>query len=137
MSKLVLSIAVAIGLMVGFSGPAGAQAPPMDMSWAIQQQMMLQQQGDLAARQAAMAYYNQMLRLRMMGYTGPSLPTGVTPQSLQNSINQLNNSYQSYNQSAMQNSNRTSRAIQDYDLRAIRGCYLVNNYGTPHYVCPR
>jgi hypothetical protein len=99
-------------------------------------QSLLHITGQKAVEGSSQAYYNQMLRLRMMGYTGPSLPTGVTPQSLQNSINQLNNSYQSYNQSAMQNSNRTSRAIQDYDLRAIRGRYLVNTYGTPHYVCP-
>ena len=44
----------------------------------------------LAANNAAMTYYNYMLRLRQMGYTGPSLPTGVTPQSLQNSINAAN-----------------------------------------------
>jgi len=161
MKKMVLATVVALGMLIGFDGLAdaqsvgslyggcpmstgpGFQAPanpyqaPMDMSWAIRSQTALQYCGDRAAMNAAAAYYYQMQRLRAMGYTGPSLPTGVTNQSLQNSINALNAQYQRNNQSAMHNSDVTSRAVGDWDLRAIRGCvWTYDNYGHPYYLCP-
>lgn len=115
-------------LLTAFLVPstATAQAPPMDMSWAIQRQMVMQQHGDYTAHATAMAYYNYMVALRARGYTGPSLPTGVTTQSLQRSIQGANNAGQRYIQGGMSNSNRTSNAIYDYGMRAIRGCSLYN-----------
>jgi hypothetical protein len=77
MKKLVLATVVALGMLLGFDGPAGAQwaAPmgmgwgnpyqaPMDMSWAIQSQGMLQQYGDWAAMNAANTYLNYMNQIR-------------------------------------------------------------------------
>jgi hypothetical protein len=77
-----------------------------------------------------------MQQLRAMGYTGPSLPTGVTPESLRNSINAANQAGIDYNHAQMLNSQRRSNAIADYDLRAIRGCsYALDQYG--RLVCVR
>jgi hypothetical protein len=152
MKKLVLAMVVAFGMLLGFDGPAGAQwaAPmgmgwgnpyqaPMDMSWAIQSQGMLQQYGDWAAMNAANTYLNYMNQIRNNGYTGPSLPTGVTPQSLHGSIEALNRQYSVNNQSAMGNAHTTSQAIGDFDQRAIRGCIpTYDAYGRPYYyyACP-
>ena len=109
----------------------------MDMSWAIQSQMRNQMMGDQMAHATAMAYYNYMLRLRAMGYTGPSLATGVTTQSLENSINAANAATQGYIQASQVNSARTSNAVGDYDMRAVRGCYYAQDYyGRLGYVCP-
>ena len=114
-----------------------AQAAPMDMSWAIQSQMRNQMMGDQMAHATAMAYYNYMLRLRSMGYTGPSLATGITAQSLENSINAANAATQGYIAGSQVNSARTSAAVGDYDMRAVRGCYYAQDYyGRVGYVCP-
>ena len=116
---------------------AFAQAAPMNMSWAIQLQMRNQMIGDQMARATATAYYNYMLRLRAMGYTGPSLSTGVTTQSLENSINAANQATQNYIAASQVNSARTSNAVGDYDMRAVRGCYYAQDYyGRLGYVCP-
>jgi len=138
MKKQILNLIATLGLMVLLSSAtAFAQTLNMDMSWGINQQIRLQQQGDAAARNAAMAYYNYMLRLRQMGYTGPSLPTGVTTQSLQNSIQALQNSMNAYHQSSMANANRTYNAVNSWDYRAIRGCTLaVDVTGNQRWVCP-
>jgi len=81
-----------------------------------------------------MAYYRYMQQLRAQGYTGPSLPTGVTNESLRNSINAANQAAQSYNQAQAVNSQRRSNAAADYDMRAIRGCTrFVNQYGQVYY----
>jgi hypothetical protein len=78
-----LTLIATLGLTAALtSTTAFAQMPDMDMSWAMRSQMQLQQQGDATARATAMAYYRYMLQLRRMGYTGPSLPTGVTPETL-------------------------------------------------------
>lgn len=109
-------------------------APPMDMSWGIRAQMQYQVQGDAAARAAAMAYYRYMQQLRAAGYTGPSLPTGVTNESLRASINAANQAGQAYNQSQFNNSQRRSNAVYDYDMRAIRGCTkYIDQYGRIAY----
>ena len=116
---------------------AVAQAPPMDMSWAMRSQMQNQMIGDQMAYQSAMQYYYYMQWLRMQGYTGPSLPTGVTPQSLQNSIDGANRAGQDYNRAQQDNSDRRSQAIRDHGLRGTLGCsYGRDRYGNPVYICP-
>lgn len=117
------------------SAPVFAQAPPMDMSWGIRAQMQYQAQGDARARAAAMAYYRYMQQLRAAGYTGPSLPTGVTNESLRASINAANQAGQAYNQAQFANSQRKSNAAYDYDMRAVRGCSgpFVDQYGRVYY----
>lgn len=129
---------VATVLTLGLATPAAvlAQAPPMDMSWAIQSQQRNWAIGQAAANATAMNYYRYMQRLRAMGYTGPSLPTGVTAESLRNSINAANQAGMDYNRAQMQNSQRRGNAVADYDLRAIRGCsYALDQYG--RLVCVR
>jgi len=137
MKRTLLTIAAAVAITAGLTTPkASAQTLNMDMSWGIRNQMMYQAQGEAAARAAAAAYYNYMQRLRQMGYTGPSLPTGVTPQTLQAANQRLQQAYDSYNRSAANNSQRTSNAINDWTMQAIRGCYpVVDAYGQKTYVC--
>jgi len=120
------------------AGSAQAQyAPPMDMSWAIQSQMRNWQVGNRMANDAAMRYYNYMLWLRSQGYTGPSLPTGVTNESLQRSIRGANDAAQRYIRSGEVNSQIRSNAIGDYTMRAVRGCYYgLNRWGQQVYICP-
>jgi len=113
---------------------AYGQAPPMDMSWAIRSQQQAWNVGQANARATAMAYYRYMQQLRAQGYTGPSLPTGVTPESLRNSINAANQAGQAYNQAQAVNSQRKFNTANDYDMRAIRGCTrYVNQYGQVYY----
>lgn len=136
---MMIRTAALAGLALGLSTSVAAaqQMPSMDMSWGIQQQMMLQRQGDAAAAQAAQNYYNYMLWLRAHGYTGPSLPTGVTPQSLAESNRRLQEAYDAYNRGAAQNSERNSRAIEGYSMQVLRGCSrYVDQYGRWGYVCP-
>ena len=127
---------IAAVLTLASSG-AFAQGPPMDMSWAMRSQMQNQMVGNQMANQAAMQYYNYMRQLRAQGYTGPSLPTGVTPQSLNDSINGANRSSQNYIRDQQINSARRSAAIRDNGLRGTRGCtYGADRYGSPVYLCP-
>jgi len=137
MKRFLLTLTAALGLTAILApGTASAQTLNMDMSWGIRNQMMYQQQGDANARAVAAAYYNYMLRLRRMGYTGPSLPTGVTTQSLQAANQRLQQAYDAYNHSSMINSQRTSNAVNDWTMRAIRGCYpVIDAYGHRTYVC--
>ena len=139
MKKHLLTLIGTLGLMAGLTSTTTfAQAPPMDMSWGIRSQMQLQQQGDATAWATAMAYYNYMLRLRRMGYTGPSLPTGVTAETLRNSMQRLQQSMDAYHASSAANSDRTSNAITNWDYRAIRGCQLVvDAYGYQRWACPQ
>ncbi len=132
------AVLVAVVLLaVMLSGVASAQPPPMDMSWAFRSQMQNQMMGDYMARTTAMQYYQYMQWLRANGYTGPSLPTGVTPESLQRSIQGANQATQNYIQGSMQNSNRTSAAVNDWTNRAIRGCWWTRDYyGRPYQICP-
>lgn len=116
------------------SSAVHAQSAPMDMSWAIRSQMNLYNQGQVAANAAAMQYLRYMQQLRAAGYTGPSLPTGVTNESLRASINAANRAGQAYNQAQFDNSQRRSNAVYDYDMRAIRGCTrFVDQYGRLGY----
>jgi hypothetical protein len=134
---------VKIGRIVAFcfrvalfaSSTVLAQPAPMDMSWGIRAQMQYQAQGDAAARSAAMAYYRYMQQLRAGGYTGPSLATGVTNESLRASINAANQAAQSYNRAQFDNSQRRSNAVYDYSMRAVRGCSgpFVDQYGRVFY----
>ena len=138
MRKHLLMLTFVLGVMASLTSTnAAAQMPNMDMSWAIRSQMSLQAQGDAMARATAMAYYNYMLRLRAMGYTGPSLPTGVTPDTLRASMQRLQQSMDAYHASSMANSNRTSNAINNWDYQAVRGCQLVvDYYGQQRWYCP-
>ena len=132
-----LKIAIAVfSLGCAMLAPsAQAQNPPMDMSWAIRSQMNAYNQGQANANAAAMQYYQYMQQLRAAGYTGPSLPTGVTNESLRASINAANQAGQAYNRAQFDNSQRRSNTAYDYDMRAIRGCAgpYVNQYGRVFY----
>jgi hypothetical protein len=138
MKKHLLIVLGALGLVVALTSPkASAQMPNMDMSWGMRSQMQLQYQGDLYARMVALQYDNYMLHLRRMGYTGPSLPTGVTSDTLRASTQRLQQSMDGYRASSAANSNRTSYAINDWDNRAIRGCWwTLNVYNQYVMVCP-
>lgn len=132
--KIARIAALVLRIALLASSPAHAQNPPMDMSWAIQSQMNAFNQGQARANAAAMQYYQYMQRLRAAGYTGPSLPTGVTNESLRASINAANQAGQAYNQAQFNNSQRRSNAANDYDMRAIRGCTpYVDQYGRVFY----
>ena len=138
MKKHMLLMVIALGLIAALTPTkAAAQMPNMDMSWAIRSQMQLQQQGDYMAHATAMAYYNYMLQLRLQGYRGPSLPTGVTADTLRASMQRLQQSMDAYHASSAANSNATSNAINNYDWRAVRGCtWVVDYYGNKGWVCP-
>ena len=133
--KIASVVALFISCAVLASSAAHAQNPPMDMSWAIRSQMNAYNQGQARANAAAMQYYQYMQQLRAAGYTGPSLPTGVTNESLRASINAANQAGQAYNQAQFNNSQRRSNATYDYDMRAIRGCTgpYVDQYGRVFY----
>jgi hypothetical protein len=127
-------VAILLRLTVIAPSLAYGQAPPMDMSWAIRSQQQAWNVGQANAQATAMAYYRYMQQLRAQGYTGPSLPTGVTPESLRNSINAANQAGQAYNQAQMLNAQRRQNTATDYDMRAIRGCTrYVNQYGQVYY----
>ena len=132
-----LKITSAVAFCVAVICPSAAQAqnPPMNMSWAIQSQMNAYNIGQANANAAAMQYYQYMQRLRAAGYTGPSLPTGVTNESLRASINAANQAGQAYNRAQFDNSQRRSNTACDYDMRAIRGCTgpYVDQYGRVFY----
>jgi len=132
---LKITSAVAFCVAVICPSAALAQNPPMDMSWAIRSQMNAYNQGQARANAAAMQYYQYMQQLRAAGYTGPSLPTGVTNESLRASINAANQAGQAYNQAQFNNSQRRSNATYDYSMRAIRGCTgpYVDQYGRVFY----
>jgi hypothetical protein len=133
-----VKIAAVAALSLGFAAlapsAAHAQNPPMNMSWAIQSQMNLYNQGQAAANATAMQYLRYMQQLRAAGYTGPSLPTGVTNESLRASINAANQAGQAYNRAQFDNSQRRSNAVYDYGMRAIRGCTpYVDQFGRVYY----
>lgn len=128
--------AVVLALAFAATGAARAQFAPMDMSWAMQSQMSAWNQGQAAANAAAMQYLQQMRALRASGYTGPSLPTGVTHESLRASINGANAATEDYIRAQSRNSARQSAAVHDYSMQAIRGCRpAVDQYGRFGYVC--
>lgn len=127
-------IALAVAFAVVAATAAHAQPAPMDMSWAIRSQQQAWNVGQANAQATAMAYYQYMQRLRAAGYTGPSLPTGVTNESLQRSINAANQAGQAYNRAQFDNAQRRFNTATDYDMRAIRGCTpYVDQYGRRFY----
>ena len=127
-------VALVLGFAAMFPSLGHAQAPPMDMSWGIRAQMQYQAQGDAAARNAALTYYRTMQQLRAAGYTGPSLPTGVTNESLRASINAANQAGQAYTNAQFAYSQRRYNTAYDYDMRAIRGCTrYINQWGQVAY----
>ena len=128
-------VTLSLGLSAAIPSVVLAQAPPMDMSWAMRSQMQNWARGQAAANATAMSYLRTMQQLRAMGYTGPSLPTGVTPQSLRNSIEDANQAGMSYNRAQMLNSQRRSNAVGDYDMRAIRGCTPWRDQYGRWYAC--
>jgi hypothetical protein len=136
MSIRSLKAATAAALALAFGAAHAQYAPPMDMSWAMQSQMSNYYYGQAAANAAAIQYLRYMQQLRAAGYTGPSLPTGVTNESLRNSIDGANRATQDYIRGSGANSQRRSRAVDDYDMRAIRGCTrAVDQYGRVGYAC--
>ena len=132
--KIASVVVLSLGFAVLAPSVVHAQAAPMDMSWAIRSQMNAYNQGQAAANAAATQYLRYMQQLRAAGYTGPSLPTGVTHESLRASINAANQAGQAYNQAQFYNSQRRSNAVYDYDMRAVRGCTrYVDQYGRVGY----
>jgi hypothetical protein len=132
--KIVRTVLLSFGFAVLASSAAHGQAPPMDMSWGIQSQINAYNRGQAAANSATMQYMRYMQQLRAAGYTGPSLPTGVTNESLRASINAANQAGQAYNRAQFDNSQRRSNAVYDYNMRAIRGCTpYVDQYGRVNY----
>jgi hypothetical protein len=110
---------------------AAAQAPPMGMGWAIESQMRNQAIGDAMAQQAAMTYYNMMLNYRRTtGDWTTKFAPPVSAAQLQQSIQGANAAAQRYIQGSQINSNRTHEAINNYDIRAIRGQNEVYIPGT-------
>ena len=99
---------------------ASAQAPPMDMSWALQSQTYLWNRGNQAAIAAGQACYNAIIAARMRGYLGP-LDCGANQQTLQNSINRLNQAQQDYNNAQMLNSWRRENGAGNWDRQVLRG----------------
>lgn len=133
---LVRACVALVAVAVLAPGLARAQPAPMDMSWAMRSQTYLFNRGQAAANAAAVQYLRYMQQLRAAGYSGPSLPTGVTNESLRASIDAANRAGQAYNQAQMINSQRRSNAVYDYDMRAIRGCQqAVDQYGRVGYAC--
>jgi hypothetical protein len=132
--KIASVIALSLGFAVLAPSVVHAQAAPMDTSWAVRSQMNAYNQGQAAANAATTQYLRYMQQLRAAGYTGPSLPTGVTNESLRASINAANQAGQAYSQAQFNNSQRRSNAVYDYDMRAVRGCTrYVDQYGRVGY----
>src|SRR5258708_37556017 len=99
--------------------------------------MHLQRRGAAYAGSVAQAYYNYMLRLRKMGYTGPSLPTGVTADTLRASNQRLQDTMDAYHRSSARNSQRTSNAVDAAGAAITRGCQTVQDaYGNRYRYCP-
>ena len=136
--KALTALAMLAGLAATLApGTASAQALNMDMSWGIQQQARSWQHGQAAAAAAAQAYLNHMTWLRANGYTGPSLPTGVTPQTLMQANRDLQAQYDENNRAWHRQSARQSQAVNNYVMQGIRGCTLVRGaHGRPVYFCP-
>jgi len=138
--KALAGLAILAALAAGLGLPAGtasAQTLNMDMSWGIRQQALSWQQSQAAAAAAAQAYLNHMAWLWANGYTGPSLPTGVTPQTLMEANRRLQDQYDRNNHAWHHQSHRQSQAVHNYVMQGIRGCSLVRNrHGQPVYLCP-
>ncbi len=131
-----LALTAAFGLLALVGRNASAQQLNMDMSWGIRTQQMMQSIGDANAMAAARAYYNYMLRLRQMGYTGPSLPTGVTAQSLSAANQRLQQAMSNYTYGSMINSQRTYNAIDATNAAITRGCQTFYGPYGRYQVCP-
>ena len=79
----------------------------------------------------------EMQRLRAMGYDGPPLPTGVTPQSMAQAHRGMQDAFDDYNNSWSRQSQRQSAAQHNYVMQGIRGCTLVRiPPGQQGYDCP-
>ena len=119
-----ITLAAALASLV-LCDTAAAQAPPMDMSWAIQSQIQNQRTGDRMARQAGRKAYRMLKRARARGhpYNG-TLVLGNHP-----------NSFGDGGYAAR--SNATHRALTDHDLRATRGCTRLHRdkRGNTWYSC--
>lgn len=138
MKKLLFATLVLTGLTAVLMPTASAQMmPSMDLSWGLRAQAQYQQIGAYNARVAAMTYYNYMLRLRQMGYTGPSLPTGVTPQSLQASIQRSQQAANAFMQSGAHSTDVRSNAAGNWDWAALRGCHPYYVNGGTYLDCTR
>lgn len=128
-------IPVASALVLGASGRA-AQAR-FDMSRAFQWQAQNWQYGQQAAAAAAQQYLMEMQRLRAMGYDGPPLPTGVTPQTMAEAHRGMRQSFDDYNRSWAGQGQRHSRTQHNDVMQGIRGCMPVRlPDGAQGYVCP-
>ncbi len=129
-----LCAALVMSCAVGADQVRAQGYPPMDMSWAMPWMTGLQIQGDQAAHLAALQYLAWAQQYRAMtGYTGP-LPSPVSPQALERSIQGANAAAQRYIYGAQVNSARTSNAVQDWSYRATLACHF--DMYLHRYVCP-
>src|SRR4030095_10457402 len=96
--KIARAFALALGFAALCPSVIHTQPAPMDMSWAIQSQMNNWNRGQAAATGTALAHTRYMQHRLAAASTGPSLPPGVTNESLRASINAANQAGQAYNQ---------------------------------------
>ncbi|MBV8564999.1 MAG: hypothetical protein JO273_06050 [Methylobacteriaceae bacterium] len=100
--------------------------PPMDMTWGFESQQRLYDQG--------MKDADNIFKMCMQY---PAACRGASPQSLQDSINRLNEQYQRNFEGWQRNSEANERAIDAWDKRVLRGCtQVVNDEGQLVWACP-
>jgi hypothetical protein len=136
--KTSVACAVVGGLMLAVQPRvAHAQTPPMDMSWGLRSQMQLQAIGDDAAVNAGNQYLVWAQQYRAAtGYSG-ALPSPVSQEQLQGSVDGANWAAQDYSRAQYLNSQGRDFAVGDHGMRAVRGCtYGVNAWGQLGYICP-
>jgi hypothetical protein len=133
-AALPATVFAAIAIVTGV-GDASAQAPPMDMSWALRSQAYNWNMGNYMAARIGQQCYQYLLALRARGYYGPA-DCGANAATLQNSINRLQNSYYNYNAAQMYNSWVRQQAVTRAG-QAITGQYVqpYNCWYYGRYVC--
>jgi len=105
------------------------------LSAAIGQQLSLQRQGDLAARQIFVRCYLMSKLLRARGIDPGNC--GATPQSASAAISRLNAAQQEYIAHTQRDMNATQQSTDNFTHSVIRGCTkLVDNSGSAYWSCP-
>ncbi|HXE72167.1 MAG TPA: hypothetical protein VNO81_05865 [Candidatus Nitrosotenuis sp.] len=138
---------VALALLTLLGGTRAAHAQFMDMSWAVQSQMMNQAYADYMAQYAAMQWLQDVAAYRQAtGYTGP-IYAPFNAATISNSVNAANQAFDGYCQSWYANSQATCNAVENYSNQAILNQapyynpytgqqYMVPNYYNSYYVNP-
>lgn len=118
--KIARMAAMVASVAVFAPSAADAQMLNMDMSWAFQTQANNWNHGMNAAAAVANKFLRDMQVARANGYTGPT-PTVVTNQSLQASINGMNQAFADGNKAWHGQSERVGNAINNWTVGAIQG----------------